>query len=57
MVGAYCDPVSWRGYLVQHHGAENSIIIIIIIIIKSEIKELQKTAILGTAHKLQEVLM
>jgi hypothetical protein len=34
-----------------------SIIIIIIIIIKHYIKELQKTAILGTAHILREVLV
>jgi len=40
-------------------NAKNSIIIIIIIIIiiKHEIKELQKTAILGTAHILRKVLM
>ena len=37
----------------------NLIIIIIIIIItgKHEVKELQKTAILGTAHILRKVLM
>jgi len=33
------------------------IIIIIIIIISYEVKELQKTAILGTAHILRKVLM
>ena len=43
-------------------NAKNSIIIIIIIIIinviiKHEIKELQKPAILGTAHILRKVLM
>jgi hypothetical protein len=33
------------------------IIIIIIIIIIKKVKELQKTAVLGTAHTLREVLM
>jgi len=45
------------------YNAKNSIIVIIIIIIiinviiKHEIKELQKPAILGTAHILRKVLM
>ena len=40
-------------------NAKNSIIIIIIIIIKikHEIKELQKTAILGPVHLIRKVLM
>jgi len=58
----YCQGNTWIGVHVLwalYQEVECSLLIIIVIIIpgKHEVKELQKTAILGTAHILRKVLM